>query len=57
MNHRLRGELGVVVREGSSHEHWQHKPTAAGDARFWFYGEDGVVHLEQVHTRHPNETK
>ncbi|WP_165313311.1 hypothetical protein [Rothia halotolerans] len=57
MNHRLRGESGVVVREGSSHERWQHEPTAAGDARIWFYVEDDVVHLEQVRTRHPNETK
>lgn len=27
-----------------------------GDARIWFYVE-GVVSLEQVHTKHPNETK
>ncbi len=56
-NYRLRGELGVVKRDGSTHERWQHKPTLKGDARIWFYVADQVVYLEQVHTRHPNETK
>ena len=41
----------------SPHDRWQHKPTAHGDARIWFYVDDGVVYLEQVHTRHPNQTK
>ena len=57
VNYPLRGELGVVLRGGVPHQRWQHKPTAGGDARIWFYVEDGVVRLEQVHTRHPNETK
>ena len=56
-NYRLRGELGVVTRDGSNHERWQHKPTLKGDARIWFYVVDHVVYLEQVHTSHPNETK
>ena len=56
-NYRLRGELGVIVRDGVRHERWQHKPTAHGDARIWFYVEGQVVYLEQVHTHHPNETK
>lgn len=56
-NYRLRGELGVVTRAGSSHERWQHKPTLKGDARIWFYVVDRVVYLEHVHTGHPNETK
>jgi hypothetical protein len=56
-NYRLRGALGLVTRDGSSHERWQHKPTLKGDARIWFYVEDQVVYLEQVHTSHPNETK
>jgi hypothetical protein len=56
-NYRLRGELGVVTRNGSTHERWQHKPTLKGDARIWFYVVDHVVYLEQVHTSHPNETK
>jgi hypothetical protein len=53
----LKGELATVVREGSAHDRWQHKPTAQGDARIWFYVEGRVVYLEQVHTRHPNQTK
>jgi len=56
-NYPLKGELGLVTRDGTTHERWQHKPTTAGDARIWFYVEGHVVHLEQVHTRHPNETK
>ena len=56
-NYRLRGELGVVSRDGVAHDRWQHKPTLKGDARIWFYVLDQVVFLEQVHTSHPNETK
>ena len=56
-NYPLKGELSTVVRDGIAHERWQHKPTAHGDARIWFYVDDGVVYLEQVHTRHPNQTK
>lgn len=56
-NYPLQGELGAVTRNGADHIRWQHKPTAAGDARIWFYVEAQVVYLEQVHTRHPNATK
>lgn len=56
-NYPLRGELQWITRDGRSHERWQYKPTAQGDARIWFYVEERVVYLEQVHTRHPNETK
>lgn len=56
-NYRLKGALGVVIRDGVQHDRWQHKPTATGDARIWFYVVRGVVHLEDVHTRHPNQTK
>lgn len=56
-NYRLKGELGRVVRNGSAHDRWQHKPTLKGDARIWFYVEGQVVYLEQVHTSHPNQTK
>ena len=56
-NYPLKGELQWIVRDGVTHERWQHKPTAQGDARIWFYVHDHVVHLEQVHTRHPNQTK
>lgn len=57
-NYPLKGdELGTVTRRGKSHVRWQHKPTAHGDARIWFYVEDHTVYLEQVHTNHPNQTK
>lgn len=56
-NYRLRGEHGIVTRNGTTHERWQRKPTLNGDARIWFYVEGSVVYLEQVHTKHPNETK
>lgn len=56
-NYPLKGELGTIRRDGKTHERWQHKPTKQGDARIWFYVEGRTVYLEQVHTRHPNETK
>lgn len=56
-NYPLKGELGGIRRDGVTHQRWQHKPTATGTARIWFYIEDRVVHLEQVHTSHPSETK
>ena len=56
-NYPMKGELRFVTRDGSTHERWQHKPTAQGDVRIWFYVDGRVVYLEQVHTRHPNETK
>ncbi|MDQ1246062.1 MAG: hypothetical protein QG597_429 [Actinomycetota bacterium] len=55
-NYRLKGVLGTVQRQGA-HERWQHKPTAKGTARIWFYVDERTVFLEQVHTSHPNETK
>lgn len=36
-NCRLKGELGVIRRAGASFERWQHKPTAKGTARVWYY--------------------
>ncbi|WP_416404754.1 hypothetical protein [Arthrobacter sp. LFS091] len=56
-NYPLRGELGLVTHNGSTYERWQHKPTLKGNARIWFFVEEQVVYLEQVHTHHPNETK
>ena len=56
-NYRLKGELATIRREGTTHERWQHKPTAKGSARIWFYVHRRTVFLEQVHTSHPNETK
>lgn len=56
-NYRMKGELSVIQRGGVAHQRWQHKPTPKGTARIWFYVEGHVVHLEQVHTSHPSETK
>jgi len=56
-NYPLRGDLDSIQRDGVAHQRWQHKPTENGTARIWFYVEGHVVHLEQVHTSHPNATK
>ncbi|SDS81231.1 hypothetical protein SAMN04489834_2204 [Microterricola viridarii] len=56
-NYPLRGNLEFIQRGGKSHARWQHKPTAKGDARIWFYVDGQDVFLEQVHTHHPNATK
>lgn len=56
-NYPLKGELAVVARGGVAHQRWQHKPTLRGGARTWFSVHDHVVHLEQVHTAHPHQTK
>lgn len=54
-NHPMKGELATVTRDGRAHQRWQHE--LPGGARIWFYVEDGVVHLVDVHTHHPNQTK
>ncbi|MGL4176278.1 MAG: hypothetical protein ACRCSN_09385 [Dermatophilaceae bacterium] len=54
-NYRLKGDLATVTRAGRAHDRWQHK--LAGGARIWFYVDGQTVHLIDVHTRHPNETK
>lgn len=56
-NYPLKGELSTLVRDGNTFDRWQHKPTATGDARIWFYVHERTVYLERVHTRHPNQTK
>jgi len=56
-NYRLKGELRVIQRGGVTHQRWQHKPTLGGTARIWFYIDERVVYLEEVHTSHPSETK
>jgi len=56
-NDRLRGELASVIRGGKSFDRWQHKPSAKGDARIWFYVTGKTVFLERVFTAHPNQTK
>ncbi len=54
-NYQLKGRLAHVTRNGKSHDRWQHK--LSGGARIWFYVDGRSVHLVEVHTRHPNETK
>ncbi|WP_026818212.1 hypothetical protein [Arthrobacter castelli] len=54
-NHRLKGELATVSREGRSHDRWQYE--LPGGARIWFYIGGKTVHLIDAHTHHPNETK
>lgn len=54
-NYPMKGELALVARGGQAQERWQHKLT--GGARIWFYVEGHTVHLIDVRTRHPNETK
>lgn len=56
-NYPLQASLATVTRNGRTYQRWQHKPTRKGGARIWFYVDDQVVYLEQVHTTHPNETK
>ncbi|AGS33515.1 hypothetical protein B841_00160 [Corynebacterium maris DSM 45190] len=56
-NYRLKGELATIRRGEARYDRWQHKPTAKGTARIWFYVDGHTVFLEQVHTNHPNETK
>jgi hypothetical protein len=54
-NHRLKAELATVVHDGRTHERWQHE--LPGGARIWFFIDGQVVHLIDVHTHHPNQTK
>lgn len=54
-NHPLKGELATVSREGNPFDRWQHE--LPGGAKIWFYIDGQVVHLVEVHTRHPNQTK
>jgi len=54
-NHRLRGSLSSITRDGVEFEQWQYE--LAGGARLWFYVTGQTVMLVQVHTRHPNQTK
>lgn len=56
-NYPLKGALSAVVKNGTKHDRWQHKPSRGDGARIWFYVAERTVFLEQVHTHHPNETK
>lgn len=54
-NHPMRADLEFIERGGVQHLRWQHE--LPGGARIWFYVDEGVVWLVDVHTRHPNQTK
>lgn len=56
-NHPLQGALAVVTRDGADCARREHKPTADGNVRIWFFVKAQMVHLEQVHSYHPNATK
>ena len=56
--HPLKGTLGTVIVDGITHVHRQYE--LPGGARIWYYvtdGHPGIVHLLDVHTHHPNQTK
>jgi hypothetical protein len=56
--HPLKGGLGTITVNGASHVRRQFE--LPGGARIWFYvteGKPGTVHLVDVHTHHPNQTK
>jgi len=55
--HALRGQLGVVTHGGRDWIRRQFELKRG--ARIWFVVDEGdrVVHLLDVHTRHPNQTK
>ncbi len=54
-NHPMRADLEFIQRGGDKYPRWQHE--LPGGARIWFYVDEGVVWLVDVHTRHPNQTK
>ena len=54
-NHRLKGELATLTHAGRTHDRWQHE--LPGGARIWFFIDGRAVHLIDVHTHHPNQTK
>lgn len=57
-NYKLKAELSTWRGpDGRVHDVWQHKPTAQGTARIWFYVDGRMVVLLKVFTAHPNATK
>jgi len=56
--HPLKGDLAVVTIKGESLVRRQYE--LPGGARIWYAvteGKPGTVHIVEVHTRHPNQTK
>jgi hypothetical protein len=57
LSYRLKGELAIVIRNGTAHECWQLKINAKDGVRIWYYVANDEVQLIRVETKHPNETK
>jgi hypothetical protein len=57
LSYRLRGELANVNRDGVKHDCWQLKLNARDGARIWYYVYSREVHLIEVHTHHPHQTR
>lgn len=55
VRHRLKGSLSTLVHGGATHERFQYELN--GGARIWYFVLDKTVQIENVHTRHPNQTK
>ena len=56
--HSLKGSLGKVTVDEVGHVRRQYE--LPGGARIWYYvteGKPGTVHLLEVHTNHPHQTK
>ncbi|MDR0483567.1 MAG: hypothetical protein LBH13_10530 [Cellulomonadaceae bacterium] len=56
--HPLKGRLGLVTHRGENHVRRQYELPKG--ARIWYYVEDGkpgTVHIVDVFTAHPNQTK
>ncbi|MGY4718653.1 hypothetical protein [Naumannella cuiyingiana] len=53
--HPLRGALADIERDGRAHQRRQYE--LSGGARIWYFVTERTVVLENVHTRHPNQTK
>ena len=51
------GRFAFVTRDGIQYERWQLKLSQTSGARIWYYVSGQSVYIEQLHTKHPNETK
>lgn len=55
VRHQLKGSLSTLVHNGETHSRYQYELN--GGARIWYFVIGRTVHIENVHTRHPNQTK
>ena len=53
----MRGDFGLLVANGTSHQRWQLKLSATDGSRIWYFVEGKDVFIERIFTAHPNETK